>query len=88
MPQEPAGTYRPLKTETHLPDIDPASLYLHKALHYFRPVTTEYAETPYEAAFNWDELRLPDEAEREWYAVVFRSKRKEGSDGGRALLFA
>lgn len=82
-PPEPAGTFRPLTTETHLPDIDPASLLLHKALHHFRPVTDEYAETPYEHAFNWGELVLPEDAEREWYAVVFQSKRKEGSDGGR-----
>ncbi|GJE94969.1 hypothetical protein PsYK624_111460 [Phanerochaete sordida] len=73
---------KPLSTDTHLPDIDPASLQLHKALHKFQPVTGEYAETSYEEAFNWDELELPEDAEREWYAVVFRSKRKEGSDGG------
>ena len=80
---EPSEKFEPLSTETHLPDIDPASLLLHKALHKFHPVTDEYAETPYEEAFNWSELELPEDAEREWYAVVFRSKRKEGSDGGR-----
>lgn len=72
-----------LNTETRLPDIDPASLALHKALHQFRPVTMEYSTTPYGEAFNWDELHLPEGLEREWYCVVFRSKRKEGSDGGR-----
>lgn len=74
---------RPLATETRLPSIDPASLALHKALHQFRPITTEYAETAYGDAFNWADLVMPEESEREWYCVVFRSKRKEGSDGGR-----
>jgi len=73
---------RPLNTETRLPDIDPASLALHKALHRFQPITSEYAETAYEDAFNWASLELPEGDEREWYCVVFRSKRKEGSDGG------
>jgi len=73
---------RPLNTETRLPEIDPASLALHKALHGFQPVTAEYAEIPYDLAFNWDSMRLPESDEREWYCVVFRSKRKEGSDGG------
>ncbi|KAJ7072336.1 hypothetical protein C8F01DRAFT_241704 [Mycena amicta] len=72
----------PVFTETRLPDIDPCSLSLHKALHHFRPVTAEYATTPYHEAFNWDELKLPTQQERDWYCVVFRSKRKAGSDGG------
>ncbi|KAJ3570959.1 hypothetical protein NP233_g4063 [Leucocoprinus birnbaumii] len=74
--------FPPLVTETRLPNIDPASLSLHKALHRFRPITPEYASTPYAGAFNWGELRLPEEEEREWYCVVFRSRRKAGSDGG------
>ncbi|KAI0374190.1 hypothetical protein BV20DRAFT_607218 [Pilatotrama ljubarskyi] len=73
---------RPLSTESRLPSIDPASLALHRALHHFRPVTEEYAKTPYSEAFNWNELELPLDEEREWYCVVFRSKRREGSDGG------
>jgi hypothetical protein len=73
----------PLSTETHLPDIDPVSLSLHKALHHFHPVTTEYAMVPYADAFNWHELELPLEEEREWYVVAFRSRRRAGSDGGR-----
>ena len=85
-PPETAGTHRPLSTETRLPDIDPVSLLLHKALHHFPPVTDQYAETPFEHAFNWPELALPEDAEREWYAVVFQSKRKEGSDGGRKYI--
>lgn len=28
-------------------------------------------------------MDLPLEEEREWYCVAFRSKRKDGSDGGR-----
>ncbi|KAI9068266.1 hypothetical protein FKP32DRAFT_1672352 [Trametes sanguinea] len=73
---------RPLSTESRLPSIDKASLALHRALHHFRPLTEDYATTPYAEAFNWDELELPADEEREWYCVVFRSKRKEGSDGG------
>lgn len=73
--------YPPLSTETRLPDIDLASLSLHHALHHFKPTTPKYASTPYAEAFNWSELRLPIEEEREWYCVVFRSKRKSGSDG-------
>ena len=72
----------PLVTETRLPDIDPASLSLHKALHKFAPKDADYAATPYAEAFNWTELSLPEDEEREWYCVVFRSKRKAGSDGG------
>ncbi|EGO00267.1 hypothetical protein SERLA73DRAFT_53138 [Serpula lacrymans var. lacrymans S7.3] len=74
--------YPPLVTETRLPDIDPASLSLHKALHHFHPVTSLYAETDYADAFNWSELELPENEERDWYCVVFRSKRKADSDGG------
>ena len=50
----------------------------------FQPATDEYATMPYAEAFNWDEMLLPEEDEREWYCVAIRSKRKEGSDGGRA----
>ncbi|TCD64163.1 hypothetical protein EIP91_004476 [Steccherinum ochraceum] len=81
-PGQPDDQRRPLNSDTRLPDIDPVSLSLHKALHHFQPVTPEYAETPYEVAFNWSELQLPEDSEREWYCVIFRSKRKEGSDGG------
>src|SRR6266545_8169121 len=35
--------FPPVATETRLPNIDPASLSLHKALHAFRPVTLDYA---------------------------------------------
>lgn len=72
----------PLITETRLPDIDPASLSLHKALHHFKPVNADYASALYAEAFNWSDLVLPEHEEREWYCVVFRSKRKAGSDGG------
>ncbi|KAG6337081.1 hypothetical protein ID866_1992 [Astraeus odoratus] len=72
----------PLVTETHLPDIDPVSLSLHKALHHFSPLSGGYASLPYDQAFNWSDLRLPFDEEREWYAVVFRSKRKPESDSG------
>ena len=75
-----------MHTTTRLPDIDPASLSLHKALHGFSPATERYADTAYAEAFNWDELELPEDEEREWYCVAFRSKRKEGSDSGRESL--
>lgn len=76
----------PLATETRLPNIDPVSLSLHKALHYFRPLSEDYAALPYRLAFNWPELELPEDEEREWYAVVFRSRRKQGSDSGRKSI--
>jgi len=79
----PSPDQQPLTTETHLPDIDPASLSLHKALHYFSPVTPQYAILPYAESFNWDSLKLPEDQEREWYVVAFRSKRRPGSDSGR-----
>lgn len=53
--------FPPIITETRLPDIDPASLSLHRALHRFRPVDDMYAAKPYSEAFNWDELELPEE---------------------------
>ena len=70
-----------LTTSTRLPSIDPVSLSLHRALHYFRPLSDKYASQPYGETFNWDELILPTEEEREWYCVAFRSRRKEGSNG-------
>ncbi|ORY32494.1 hypothetical protein BCR39DRAFT_478691 [Naematelia encephala] len=65
--------------ETRLPDIDPASLALHQALHHFRPLNSGYAQEDYDKAFNWDELTLPKEIAREWYCVVFRSRRNPES---------
>jgi hypothetical protein len=79
----PPNLNPPLQTETRLPDIDPVSLSLHKALHHFRPVSGDYAESRYDEAFNWGELLLAEDEEREWYCVVFRSKRKEGSESDR-----
>lgn len=76
----------PLKTETRLPKIDPASLSLHRALHHFKP-RPQYAALPYAKAFNWEDLKLPEEEEREWYIVAFRSRRKDGSDGSREYYF-
>jgi len=67
-------------TTTRLPDIDPASLSLHKALHDFSPVTQSYADVSYGEAFNWLDLDLPEDEERDWYCVAFRSKRKAGSE--------
>ncbi|EIW83026.1 hypothetical protein CONPUDRAFT_101544 [Coniophora puteana RWD-64-598 SS2] len=77
----PIETHDPkLATETRLPDIDPVSLSLHKALHKFRPIHSDYSLVTYADAFNWNELELPEDEEREWYCVAFRSKRKAGSD--------
>ncbi|KIJ18878.1 hypothetical protein PAXINDRAFT_109285 [Paxillus involutus ATCC 200175] len=83
LPAPPISTDRPpLVSDNRLPDIDPVSVSLHKALHHFRPLTDDYARFPYAHAFNWSELELPEDEEREWYAVVFRSKRRLGSDSG------
>ncbi|KAG5653040.1 hypothetical protein H0H81_002557 [Sphagnurus paluster] len=82
LPEPINSEHPPLVTETRLPDIDPASLSLHKALHHFKPVDADYVNKPYSEAFNWSSLTLPEDEEREWYCVVFRSKRKAGSDGG------
>ncbi|OSX66385.1 hypothetical protein POSPLADRAFT_1038600 [Postia placenta MAD-698-R-SB12] len=78
----PSDGLAPLSTDSHLPSIDEASLALHRALHHFRPVTSEYAYVPYASAFNWHELELPESIEFEWYCVMFRSRRREGSDSG------
>lgn len=55
-------------TTSHLPSIDSASIALHNALHHFRPVSEDYAFVEYANAFNWDELRLEIDVEREWSA--------------------
>ncbi|KAI0066112.1 hypothetical protein BV25DRAFT_1820988 [Artomyces pyxidatus] len=82
-PHIPTSAPIPIKrTETRLPDIDPASLSLHRALHHFAPVVESYAHAKYADAFNWDELELPEDEEREWYCVAFRSIRKQGSEAG------
>ncbi|TXT15588.1 hypothetical protein VHUM_00091 [Vanrija humicola] len=66
--------------DTRLPHIDPASLALHQALHHFHPVDNHYASTEYPEAFNWRDLSLPEDVEREWYVVVFRSRRRPESE--------
>ena len=65
-------------TESRLPTIDPASLLLHHALHDFKPLDDKYASKPLEDAFNWSEFSLPEDVEREWYCVGFRSRKKPG----------
>lgn len=79
----PSPDNPPLTSDTRLPNIDPVSLSLHKALHHFKPLDSTYATTNYIEAFNWSELQLPVDEEREWYCVAFRSKRRSGSDSGR-----
>ncbi|KAI5477882.1 hypothetical protein MNV49_005775 [Pseudohyphozyma bogoriensis] len=66
-------------TTSSLPSIDPASVALHDALHNFKPVSTNYAREEYAEAFNWPDLVLPEDIEREWYIVAFRSIRAPGS---------
>ena len=50
----------------------------------FKAVDDKYASTPYGISFNWAQLELPEDKERHWYCVAFRSRRKPGSDSGRA----
>ena len=55
--QHPGPTEQELSNfATRLPDIDPASLVLHQALHRFSPVDDQYAKRRYSTAFNWDDL--------------------------------
>jgi hypothetical protein len=56
-------------TTSRLPSIDVASIALHYALYKFRPTGKDYASVSYFDAFNWDELRLPIDVEREWYVM-------------------
>ncbi|KAL7339656.1 hypothetical protein BJY59DRAFT_720778 [Rhodotorula toruloides] len=72
-------------TNSRLPAVDPVTLAFHRALHAFRPLTPLYAVVPYAEAFNWSEIVLKDDeqgtvraAEREWYVVAFRSRRRRG----------
>ncbi|EOQ99896.1 hypothetical protein J056_001438 [Wallemia ichthyophaga EXF-994] len=60
--------------------IDEASKLLSRALASFKHVTDDYATLPYEVSFNWDEIELPEDLEKEYYCVVFRSKRKADVD--------
>lgn len=78
----------PMTSKNRLPDIDPASLSLHKALHDFSPINEDYAAMPYADAFNWNDLELPEDDERDWYCITFRSIRRPGSDSGcPSILF-
>ncbi|KAK4054178.1 hypothetical protein OIV83_001204 [Microbotryomycetes sp. JL201] len=76
---EGSGAVKVGYTLSRLPDVDNASIALHRALHELKPLTSNYAHEPYEEAFNWNELRLPAEFEREWYIVAFRSTRAPDS---------
>lgn len=53
-------------TQSRLPSIDNASLALHHALYSFRATDQDYATRPYEQAFNWEDITLPEDVEREW----------------------
>ena len=48
-----------LEFATRLPNIDPASLVLHQALHNFRPLDQKYSTTEYDQAFNWSDIVRP-----------------------------
>jgi hypothetical protein len=77
-------------TTGRLPEIDAASVALHGALHRFRPTTEDYATELYTDAFNWDELQLPEEIEREWYALFRPFQGREGAqcqDGRYIVAF-
>ncbi|KAG8747133.1 hypothetical protein FRC10_002182 [Ceratobasidium sp. 414] len=90
LPKLPPHPDRLHPTATRLPDIDPASLSLHRALHFLKP-KEGFAKLPYTEVFNWDgignayhsdeSVGAEGEVEREWYVVAFRSRRKPGSDG-------
>lgn len=90
IPKLPPHPDRLHPTATRLPDIDPASLALHRALHFLKP-RDGFAKLPYAEAFNWGEIGAAyrsdgvprGEIEREWYIVAFRSRRREGSDSAR-----
>ncbi|GAA5851637.1 hypothetical protein JCM8547_001159 [Rhodosporidiobolus lusitaniae] len=81
-------------TLTRLPSIDPFSLALHRALHFFRPITPLYAVAPYSESFNWSEFELRGETEEddkellegefEAYCVAFRSRRRRDLEEGEA----
>lgn len=60
--------------------VDEASKLLSIALTKFRHITDDYARECYEKAFNWNEIELPLDVEKEFYCVVFRSRRKPDVD--------
>lgn len=70
-------------TISELPSIDPASLALHYALYRFRAISDAYATLPYHQAFNWQDITLPEEIQREWYIVAFRSTRRKDADSDK-----
>lgn len=94
IPKLPPHPDRLHPTATRLPDIDPASLALHRALHFLKP-HDGFERLPYAEAFNWDEIGAAyrsdgsptGEIEREWYIVAFRSRRRAGSDSAREFRF-
>lgn len=82
-PKKPFSFERPSVgyTDAVLPSIDLSSWHLHLALEEFRPVSRDYSTLSYTNAFNWRDVKLPVDLEREWYAVAFRSKRAFDEDG-------
>ncbi|ORX34235.1 hypothetical protein BD324DRAFT_173468 [Kockovaella imperatae] len=61
-------------------DLDRPSMILQQTLEGFRASSSRYATERYDIAFNWTDLEgLPLDMHREWYCVVFRSKRKASS---------
>lgn len=64
-------------TTSRLPRVDEASVALHYALHAFQPTTTDYAYAPYDEAFNWGGLELPEEVEREWCVLDAPLRQQE-----------
>ncbi|TIA84979.1 hypothetical protein E3P99_04102 [Wallemia hederae] len=60
--------------------VDEASKELSRALLNFKHITDNYARQPYEEAFNWDDIELSEDIEKEFYCVAFRSRRKPDVD--------
>ena len=60
--------------------VDEASKLLSMELSKFKHITENYANEKYEDSFNWNELELPEYIEKDFYAVVFRSKRRQDND--------
>ena len=84
---EPTSSYLPFRIETFSSEVAAMTMELHKALHRFRPVSDQYASMPFNEAFNWEELELPEEIERDWFAVVIQSKQRDGNNtAGRTCL--
>ena len=80
---EPTSSYLPFKVETFSSEVAAVTRQLHKTLHRFKPTSDQYTEMPFEVAFNWDELTLPEDMDQEWFAIVTHSKHPDGPNAAR-----